>query len=175
MIKKYIVCFGLLALFACKEDSASNGIDGKNGSPGFKGDPGEIGPRGPRGLRGEPGESASNQIFHSVSCEGVITSPNGNVGFNYNVAEFESGDVFSSASVYSPATQVSRSGFFTASQDEKYLAAQVMVYDIAPPANYGNWTVSLNRNDLTMIVRYTDLDVSNGNYSWTLPDLCIEN
>lgn len=169
---KNIFCLSLLVLFACSSDP---GVSGNDGSPGLKGDPGEIGPRGPRGLHGEAGESGSNKISHSVSCEGVITSPSGNVGFNYNVAEFESGDVFSSASVYGPATQVSRSGFFTTSQDEKYLAAQVMVYDIAPPANYGNWTVSLDRNDLTMIVRYTDLDVPNGNYSWMLPDLCTEN
>lgn len=85
-----------------------------------------------------------------------------------------SGNAFASGSIAGPAYSVSDSSLYAPSQVGWTTIPITMVMDVQGPADFGFWTISLNRATNTAVIVYTDSDVSGGSVIWS-PISCTVN
>lgn len=142
------------------------GINGTNGEAGPKGDTGDAGPVGPQGEAG-----TSDYITSSISCNGVLNTAGfssiTSMDFSYTVDTFSTGDVYVSAVMADGAIGSSVSEYYAPTQGGHAYGKVSIVFDIAPPYDYGFWTLSMDRSTVFGTIVYTDADVSGGSASWT--------
>ena len=86
----------------------------------------------------------------------------GDLEFHYNADLWTDGTIDASASVENYSLQSSYSEFYAPTQVGALTAPVNVVFDIAPPADFGNWTISFDRTTLVVSVQYNDVDVAAG-------------
>ena len=142
----------------------------------LKGKDGANGAAGAAGAAGAPGKdaTASSLVGSSIYCTGVL--PTTALQFEYQAVLMKSGDVFAKAGVYGNGAEFGGSNFFSKAQVGALTAAVVFTYDYDSTANYGFWTLSLDRTSLVTTILYKDIDASGGQTTWTMtPDKCVAN
>lgn len=108
-----------------------------------------------------------NDIAASISCYGQLE--NSSLLFSYNANQFENGVVQASASIRDSDWQSFRSVVYSPFQNGYLDAGVSLTRDVQGAANSGWWDISLDRNSLITTIIYNDVDLTNGQITWTMP------
>jgi hypothetical protein len=149
-------------MIACGAQIGPSGPAGKNGSNGIN------------GTNGKDGSNATAAFTGSAHCGGALE--NTYLQFTYSVDVDGSGNIFATAGVYGNVAEYGASANYAATQNGAQTAAVIFTYDIVPPADYGFWTISLDRETLITTILYQDVDNTTGQSVWTMQrNQCVIN
>lgn len=160
------------ATIACDDGSEAVVSDGRDGTDGENGSNGADGEHGENGVDGD--DAAATRISESYFCTGGLEDTA--LRFTYNAVLLSSGDLFVTGSVNGALNSATDTKYYAPNQTGYETASVSMRYDQDGTADYGWFSLSLNRGTLVTVIEYHESDPGPVAATWTMqPTDCVHN